>query len=244
MSPIVATGSCRAARACRSGLDIARSVAIETVYPRRCAGCGRRGSWVCLDCRAALTPFQPPWCDGCGVPPNVGPCRCDVASPTIRGARAVAPFAGWLRSAILDFKYRDERARADHLGGDLAAVVRRIGAVDALVPVPLHPSRERRRGYNQAALLAARVGTLTGSPTLDVLRRSKPTVQQVGLVAEDRRRNVKDAFSPRAGISLDGARLVLIDDVMTTGSTAGACADALRDAGATEVWVATLAREL
>lgn len=243
-SPPEDGGSRRAVRACRAAADAARSFAVETVYPRRCAGCGRRGSWVCSACRAALPPFAPPWCGGCGIPLAIGRCRCDDLSHAIHGARAVAPFAGWLRPAIHDLKYRDERARADHLGDELTVVVGHLGAVDGLVPVPLHPSRERRRGYNQAALLAARVGALTGMPCLDVLRRLKPASQQVGLGAVERFHNVEGAFAPRPGVGVDGARLILVDDVLTTGSTVGACATALRAAGAAEVWVATLAREM
>lgn len=233
------------AMAWRSAVDAARAFAVEAVYPRRCSGCGRRGTWVCSRCRADLAPFEPPWCGGCGIPLALGRCRCAELDLAVHGARAAAPFAGWLRGAIHAFKYQDEPARADHLGDELAAVVERLGGADGLVPVPLHPSRERRRGYNQASLLASRVGALTGIPNLDGLRRIRSTEHQVGLGAIERLRNVEGAFAIQLGVrSPAGRRLVLIDDVLTTGSTVNACATELRAAGAAEVWVVTLAREM
>lgn len=229
----------------RPATDAARAFVVETVFPRRCAGCGRRGTWICPDCRAGNPPFEPPWCGGCGIPLALGRCRCDELSRAVHGVRSAAPFAGWLRGAIHAFKYHDEWARADHLGDELGAVVGRMGAADGIVPVPLHPSRERRRGYNQASLLASRAGALTGTPTLDLLRRLRPTEHQVGLGGVERLRNVAGAFAVRPEVALPaGLRVILVDDVLTTGSTVGACAAALRSAGAAEVWVATLAREM
>jgi len=116
-----------------------------------------------------------------------------------------------------------------------------FGANDQLVPVPLHPERLRRRGYNQSALLAERVAMLTGIPVCSQLRRIRPTLPQVGLGAEDRARNVEGAFvADQAG--LVGLRLILIDDVLTTGSTLTACAGALLAAGAASVGALTLGR--
>ncbi len=156
--------------------------------------------------------------------------------------RSAAPYDGWLREAIPVFKYHDEWARAGHLGEVLATTLDTLGPTDALVPVPLHPRRERRRGYNQATLLARRVGDLTGLPVTEALRRLRDTPQQVGLEATARRTNVVGAFGPREGVSVAGLRLVLVDDVLTTSATLGACAEALATAGAAEVNAVTLAR--
>ena len=160
----------------------------------------------------------------------------------MRGVRSAAGFDGWLRPAILSFKYQEERARSDHLGEVLAGVLDGLGPIDALVPVPLHPTRLRQRGYNQSVLLACRAGNASGVPMLDVLERLRPTPQQVGLGSEERQANVAGAFAARAAVG--GARLVVIDDVVTTGSTISACAVALARAGALEVRAASLAREL
>lgn len=227
------------------GWSAAWSFAVETVYARRCAGCGRRGVWVCGDCRANLPLFETPWCDGCGVPPALGRCHCDSLGEGLDGARSVGPFRGWLHDAIVGFKYRDERARADHLGDELASLVARLPTVDALVPVPLHSARQRRRGYNQSALLAQCAGSLAGIPVVHALTRIRAAPRQVGSGMEERHANVEDAFAldPSAP-PLAGLRVAVVDDVLTTGATVGACAKVLRATGAAEVWAATLAREM
>lgn len=229
----------------RRGWSAVGSFAIETVYPRRCAECCRRGVWVCDACRRNLILFEPPWCHRCGVPTIQGGCRCDSLPDEITGVRSVGPYRGWLRCAILDLKYRDERARAAHLGDELARVVALMPPADALVPVPLHGSRQRRRGYNQAALLARHASVTSGVPMVGALVRTRSAPSQVGADAVRRRSNVEGAFAIDAATSpIRGRRVVLVDDVVTTGSTVVACAKALRGAGATEIWVATLAREL
>ncbi len=113
---------------------------------------------------------------------------------------------------------------------------------DVLVPVPLHPHRQRERGYNQAALLAQAFGKTVGIPVLtDVLFRCRNTVSQTTLNAQERRANVADAFTCVPG-SVQGKQVLLIDDVCTTGATLEACSIALRTGGAISVWALTLAR--
>jgi ComF family protein len=116
---------------------------------------------------------------------------------------------------------------------------------DYLVPVPLHPLKEREREFNQAALLARRLSRATGIPPKEnLLRRVLPTATQTLLTRDQRAANMHRAFAVSRGAELDGKRLVLIDDVFTTGATTNACAEALRDAGAAEVCVWTVARGL
>jgi ComF family protein len=113
-----------------------------------------------------------------------------------------------------------------------------LTAADVVVPVPLHRSRRRARGFNQAAELAGRLGV----PVLDVMKRTRATPSQTGLSAAARRSNVKNAFTLRRGLDVAGLRIVLVDDVSTTGATIEACARVLRDGGAVEVSAATAAR--
>jgi ComF family protein len=114
--------------------------------------------------------------------------------------------------------------------------------VDVIVPVPLHPARLRRRGYNQAALLARELGRRVGLPVEErALQRVRATRSQMRLSAADRRRNVQGAFRCADG-RVRGRRVLLLDDVCTTGATLEACADALRAGGAESVWALTLAR--
>ncbi len=224
-------------------LERVGSVLVEVVYPSRCAACGRRGDWVCANCDAALPRYAPPWCLGCGVPADYGPCRCSDLPTSISALRSVAPYDGWLRRAVVRFKYEEEWARADHLSAALAESMRQWHDLDALVPVPLHPERLRRRGYNQSALLAEGAGRHLALTVLPALQRVRATPHQVGLGAAERRRNVEDAFAVTAGMQIVDKTLVLVDDVVTTGSTLGACAAALMSAGAREVRAVTLARE-
>lgn len=158
---------------------------------------------------------------------------------SLRSARA---FDGWVRDAIHALKYEGERARARHLGDMLTPLLSPGSEIDAIVPVPLHPSRLRHRGFNQASLLARRLASsLDELPLIEIARRGS-TTPQVGLSSEDRVANVADAFyapNPRA---LAGRHLGLVDDVITTTATMSACAAALVDAGAASVRCVSVAR--
>lgn len=223
------------------------AAAREIVYPRRCAGCGARGAWVCDLCREDLELFDPPWCAGCGIPIRIGGCRCGDLPPGVSAARAVGPFAGWLRGAIIAFKYDDESDRADHLAALLAERISDLVPRALLAPVPLHPSRERQRGYNQSMLIADGVAQTLGWERIAPLRRTRVTGQQAKLDAAARQTNVAGAFALEAGFDparLAGETVVLVDDVLTTGATLGACAVVLASAGVGRLCIATLARDL
>jgi ComF family protein len=224
-------------------LRIVGDAVVETVYPRRCAGCGRRGRWVCDECARSVRRFAPPWCERCGAPAGLAVCRCADLPGTIAVIRSAALDEAWLRDAIRSFKYAGETARADHLAALLVPLLADLPSVDGLVPVPLHPRRERRRGYNQARKLGARVAAASGIALDEVLVRTRSTAQQVGLDAAARRANVRGAFAVRAGRNVRGGSYLLIDDVLTTGATLGNCADTLVTAGAAWVGAMTLARE-
>ena len=230
-----------------SATDLMRAIGLgvaDVVFPPRCAGCRRRGYWICPDCHLGIARFEAPLCDRCGMPFAVGQCRCDEISDAIAMHRSVAAYDGWLRSAIRAFKYGEESARARHLAAELASIVPSVGPIDGLVPVPLHPARLRQRGFNQAALLAEKVSRTSGVPVVVALTRTRSTRQQVGLGATDRATNVRDAFAIVDGSPVFGRRLAVIDDVCTTGATLGACAEVLRVHGAREVVSFTLAREI
>lgn len=221
----------------------ARRALIEMVYPRRCAECGRRGTWVCAECAAAVSLLAPPWCQRCGAPVVPGDCRCRVLPPAIDCLRSAAPYEGWVRRAIIAVKFEDERDRAESLGPLLNRLLPELEPIAALIPVPLHPSRQRERGFNQSELLVRLAAGNRTPVRSDLLVRTRPTRHQVGLGADDRRANVHGAFAVPPGIELTGQRLVLIDDVLTTGATLGNCAEALKAAGALFVAAVTVARE-
>jgi ComF family protein len=227
-----------------AALASTREFLIDLVYPKRCAGCGRRGTWLCARCEDAIELFTPPWCTRCGVPLDRYECRCADLAASLQRVRSIGPYEGWLRGAVVQCKYHGEWARTAQLGRLLATVIADLLPCDALVPVPLHPTRMRQRGFNQSLLLAQHAGQALSVPVADHLFRSRRTEAQVHLAAAERARNVHGAFSVKPGPSLDGASFILIDDVFTTGATLAACADVLLAAGARWVAAGTVAREM
>jgi competence protein ComFC len=225
-------------------LRAARNFAVDLVYPRRCAGCGRRGVWLCAACEASLECFSPPWCSRCGMPEQFDPCRCAITPEALKCTRSVGPFDGWLRGAIVHLKYHGEWDRAEDLSRRVCSVICDMTPCDAVVAVPLHPSRLRQRGFNQSQVVAEHVGRMLELPAQQPLQRTRRTTPQVTLDAAGRRSNVANAFIMRPGANVAGRSILLIDDVITTGSTLAACAEVLLAAGARSVEAATLAREL
>lgn len=229
---------------------------LDCVLPRDCDGCERplaaaEVACLCAPCLASMRPVASPWCDVCGVPiggPATHCLDCDRTTPAFSTARALGLYlpvqAGLnpLARAIHALKYRGRRVVAATLG-DLLAVRHPIAADALLVPVPLHIGRLRSRGFNQAVLLARAIGRRHRVPVdVDVLRRRRDTPIQAELGAAARRGNLRDAFVVIGGAPLRGRDVVLVDDVLTTGATADACARVLRAAGARRVDVLTVGR--
>ena len=178
------------------------------------------------------------------MPATYSRCKCSSTPKNLEQVRSVGPFDGWLRGSVVQFKYHGEWARGPHLSERLAVAVAYTQRADALIPVPLHPARLRQRGFNQSLLLAKHTGDLLGIEAKEALIRTRRTDAQVNLGSEQRTINVAGAFAVQSGMRVAGLSVVLIDDVITTGSTLSACAEALIRAGATSVKAATLAREM
>lgn len=198
------------------------------LFPDRCAGCGRLGGLFCGACQAALTPYAE---------------EQRVAAAELAGVRIAFVFEGPLREAIHALKYGRRRRMARPLGALLAEHLRaRPLPAQTLLAVPLHPARLAERGFNQAAELARELARGGGPPLIEGgLVRVRATAQQAQLNAAQRRENIRGAFVWR-GPAPPPQRVLLVDDVLTTGATLGACAAALRQAGAQEVYGAALAR--
>lgn len=249
------TGFVQSAPRGAAWLDRAKTAIIDLLFPPHCVACHRPSAWLCSDCLQAIEAIQPPVCQRCGLflgdlqtadSSNSICKRCQRAPLQLDGLLAYAFHSGPLRQAIHQFKYEDLRSLAGLLGQLMAegwmALAPRDLQPDVIVPVPLHPSRQKQRGYNQAALLAKELGSCLQRPVVDeVLVRIKATAPQVDLDAHERRVNVRNAFRC-TDASLSGKHVLLIDDVCTTGSTLESACVALRETGTLSVWAYTLAR--
>jgi ComF family protein len=170
---------------------------------------------------------------------------CALCRSGLSGFDRAASFGyyeGTLRKLIHLFKYNGMTPLSGRLSRYLESALPIDDRYDAIVPVPLHWQRRWRRGFNQSELLAKELSGRRGVPVLNALRRVRPTANQSGLTSAARRRNIAGAFQTKHGADLRGRRVLLIDDVFTTGSTASACAAALKRAGAASVSLLTLAR--
>ncbi|MGC8874405.1 MAG: ComF family protein [Chloroflexia bacterium] len=217
---------------------------LDLLFPPRCVACRWPGSWLCPACLSGVGRVEGPVCERCGRPLlRSGLCpSCRAGGLALDCVRAPFFFEGALQRAVHELKYRGRRVFAEPLGELLAAYLASLGwPVSTIVPVPLHPRRERSRGYNQAALMARVVAGRLGWPVLERgLTRVRDTRPQVGLDREARLENVAWAF--RWEGSDPPGRVVLLDDVYTTGATMEACARTLRQAGVGEVRGVALAR--
>ena len=171
--------------------------------------------------------------------------RCALCRRGVRGFDAAYSFGFYeaeLRQLIHLFKYSRVRTLAGPLGKLLAIALPREQAFDVIIPMPLYWRKRWQRGFNQSELLAREIGRRTHLPVENALRRVRNTTAQAGLTSAKRRLNVSGAFRAKKSSAIDGRRVLLIDDVMTTGATAASCARALARAGARQVTLLTLAR--
>jgi ComF family protein len=213
---------------------------VDFFFPPRCGGCRALGAWFCAACRASVRPARQHGCLRCGRRTAITPCPlCDEAPPALDGLFAPVRLEGPLREAVHRLKYGDR----PHLARALAALWGDWTPPDdgaVLVPVPLGRRRRRQRGYNQAEELARRLGADTGLGCLsDAMVRELETGTQVGRGGEARRMALDGAFGWRGGDP--PAVVVLVDDVVTTGTTLMECGRVCRAAGATRVYGLALA---
>lgn len=221
--------------------------ALDLLLPPRCVHCGRRGAEVCDVCTATLRLLGPEVCPRCSLPSAGGRIcqRCTVRPGPLRAMLAAYPFEGPIRSAVLALKYRRRTRLAPFLASALSArLATRPLTVDCVIPVPLSRARLRARGFNQSELLARPLAAASGWPVEKAnLVRARETRQQTELPARERRANVAGAFIVPQPEAVRDKRILLVDDVSTTGATLDACAAPLLEAGAERVWAIVVARD-
>jgi len=214
---------------------------LELLLPPACAGCGRYGAVLCRACARGMRPARSPADRFAAADPGI------VMGESLEVAIAAFVHEGAMRRALQRLKYGGAARLAAPLArqalpalADLLAMAPE-GAV--LVPVPVHPARRRQRGYNQAALLAAELGTGAGVPVQEFLVRTRETARQHGLSRTARLHNLRGAFAAQRAAP-SGATVVLVDDILTTAATLEACAEVLRARGAARVLGFAVAREV
>jgi len=222
----------------------------DFIYPPRCVVCHSAESYLCSACQSQITPITAPVCSACGYPRRTlhSPCRQCASHPLehVDGIRSAALFTeGPLRKAIHQLKYKGHFVFAKALAPLLVRcyTIHQL-STDIIVPVPLHPSRYRERGFNQSAVLAKALARAIHQPVdSKTLIRHRATRSQMTLSAAERKQNVAHAFACRTD-RLAGKTILLLDDVCTTGATLDACAQALKESRARRVYGLTLARAL
>jgi ComF family protein len=216
--------------------------AIDLLFPPACVGCGDLGARFCSDCIAKSVQVRGDVCVLCGKRHAAGSDACGRVD-WLDQVHAWGMHRDPLRKAVLGLKYQGNLALGDALCQLLFDVVRHAGLqVDLVAPVPLSAKRKRERGYNQAALLARPLALgMDWSYLPGVIARTRDTESQVGKTLKQRRENVSGAFTARPSL-VTGKRVLLVDDVLTTGATLDSAASALKQAGATEVSAVVVSR--
>jgi ComF family protein len=236
------------------GLRATLRLGLDTALPRLCPACRDlvTDSGVCPACWSKLAFISAPYCPRLGIPfaydpgPGILSMQAIADPPAYQRARAAVRYDDVAAKLVHAFKYGDRLDLAPLLGRWMARAGKDLFAgADALVPVPLHWRRLWARRFNQSAALAEAIARESGIAVAHAaLRRVKPTVQQVGLSRAERATNVQGAFrvDPSGKAEVTGRRLIVIDDVLTSGATSDACARALLRAGAAQVDVLVFAR--
>ncbi len=230
------------------------------IFPAECSLCPNpletiRERYVCSDCLSKIKPLELPVCEKCGKPlvssfnlvPHPLCHECRSMKRYFTFARAVGTYEEVLKKTIWLFKYKGKTGLQDILGSLMVGCINRLGlergGIDIIIPVPLHKSKLRARGYNQSEILAAFMSKKLNIPvSRNNLKRVKATITQTSLKREERIKNIRNAFCIKQPEKFSGKRILLIDDVFTTGATSNECSRILKQAGSGNVFVLTLAR--
>jgi ComF family protein len=220
---------------------------LDWLFPPNCGGCGKPGTRWCAECSINTLEIPPPICPICGNPnlTNNLCLRCQTSKPLYTALRSYAEFSGPLREAIHRLKYGNDIGMGEILARLMILSLQKLNwRLDIITSVPLGLARLEERGYNQATLLARPIALAMHLPFLPrVLVRVRETPTQVGLTLPERQANMADAFRSNSR-SVRGKNILVVDDVATSGATLNACAKALLEEGASNVYGFSLARAI
>ncbi|MHC1741130.1 MAG: ComF family protein [Anaerolineaceae bacterium] len=221
--------------------------AVDFLYPPVCAGCGAPGEIWCQECNSKVHLISDSICQTCGAPQSSkGICpNCKTSPPPFTAIRSWAEFEGPLREALHRLKYKSDLALGYEFSIPLKKIVLALGwDIDVVIPIPISKSHKKTRGYNQSACIARPLAYALHKPILETaVFRTKETKSQVELSREERFKNLQSAF---LGISakLLNMKVLLVDDITTTGATLISCSEALKQAGCSQIYCLTVARTM
>jgi len=218
----------------------------DLLFPKNCIGCGKETRWICDECKRRIIYIKNPFCPKCNrLSPNGKVCRRCRDKSYLTGLIVAAYYnEGPLKEAIHAYKYEYIFGVHEELGKIITeAFYKNKFSSCVIIPIPLHKKRQTQRGFNQSELLAKYLSSKTKNKLLvKKLVRLKNTEPQIELSGRKRRENIKDAFSWKGKDEIINQKVLLIDDVYTTGSTLEECAKVLKSAGAKEIWGIVLAK--
>lgn len=229
---------------------------LELIYPEKntCFICETYDEsigdkYICPDCEKRIKKLVPPLCSKCSKPIDYNSsadlCReCVATERHFEMAKSPYTYEGLIKKAIYSYKYGNKPYFYKFFGNSLVSYMKAndYTGFDFIVPVPLHTSKMRKRGYNQSELLARHIAGKLSIPYADVLKRTKKTQKQSGQSREERRKNLKNAFAVKGPTKKIHSSVLLVDDIYTTGATAEECSKALVKYGVSKVFVLTIAR--
>lgn len=221
--------------------------AVDFVYPPECAGCNKPGEIWCNDCQESVRAITGPICPICGYPltrNEVCP-DCQETPPPYTALRSWAEYEGPLREALHNLKYKNDLELANVFSSALVNIIQTAHwNFDFIIPMPISPNHYKSRGYNQSVVIARPIALTLGIPIVsNVVKRIKETRSQVNLNREERFKNLQSAFSANSAKLLN-KKVLLVDDICTTGATISSCSKTLKGAGCSEIYCLTIARTL
>ena len=222
-----------------------KNILLDLFFPKFCIGCNTEGTWLCQNCKGEILPVQMQVCPKCNKMSQSGKycLRCGKDS-ALKGIVVSLYFEeGATKELIHNFKYNSIKELTPFLGEKMVQVLRdNPTKIDIITFVPVHVMRMASRGYNQAELLAEYVSQKIEIKIEKLLTKTRNTKRQVGLKRQQRKNNLSGAFKANQNVDISNKKILIIDDVTTTGQTLEECAKVLKNAGAKEVWGLVISR--